>query len=98
MILATVFEDDGALLIHILVATSFVCIGFALTNTTLSAATRCDKMGGALGLVRGFGSLGQVIGLTAEGPLYLSGGGLLVSFAAVISVCLLLTIFFIPRI
>ena len=83
--LATLFADGGALLMHILVATSFVCIGFALTNPTLSAASsaasRRDEMGGALGLVQGFGSLGQVIGLTAAGPLYLSGGaGLSFSF------------------
>jgi len=77
--------------------------GFALTNPTLSAASsaasRRDEMGGALGLVQGFGSLGQVIGLTAAGPLYLSGGaGLSFSFAALISVCLLITLFFIARV
>ena len=32
-------------------------------------------MGGALGLVQGFGSLGQVIGLAMAGPLYAAGGG-----------------------
>jgi hypothetical protein len=98
VMLATIFADGGTLLIHIMVATSFVCIGFALTNPTLSAASsaasRRDEMGGALGLVQGFGSLGQVIGLTAAGPLYLSGGGgLSFGFAALISVCLLLTVF-----
>ena len=102
VMLATIFADGGTLLIHIMVATSFVCIGFALTNPTLSAASsaasRRDEMGGALGLVQGFGSLGQVIGLTAAGPLYLSGGGgLSFGFAALISVCLLLTVFFIAR-
>ena len=103
MMLATIFADGGTLLIHIMVVTSFVCIGFALTNPTLSAASsaasRPDEMGGALGLVQGFGSLGQVIGLTAAGPLYLSGGGgLSFGFAALISVCLLLIVFFIARI
>ena len=50
-------------------------------------------MGGALGLVQGFGSLGQVIGLAAAGPLYAAGGGQM-SFGTggIISLALLATI------
>jgi len=63
----------------VILSTSLVCIGFALTNPTLSAASshvaRADQMGGALGLVQGFGSMGQVIGLTIAGPLYQAGTG-----------------------
>ena len=36
---------------------------------------RADQMGGALGLVQGFGSMGRVIGLTIAGPLYQAGTG-----------------------
>ena len=52
-------------------------------------------MGGALGLVQGFGSLGQVIGLAAAGPLYAAGGGQLsFSTGGVISLLLLAVILF----
>ena len=67
------------LLALFILCTTIVCAGFAFTNPTLSSASskiaRKDEMGGALGLVQGFGSLGQVIGLTAAGPLYSLGGG-----------------------
>ena len=72
---------SGELMMFVLIlaSTSFVCVGFALTNPTLSAASshaaRADQMGGALGLVQGFGSMGQVIGLTIAGPLYQAGTG-----------------------
>ncbi|MGC6537589.1 MAG: MFS transporter [Candidatus Puniceispirillaceae bacterium] len=63
----------------VMICTTIVCVGFAFTNPTLSSsaskAARSDEMGGSLGLVQGFGSLGQVIGLTAAGPLYATGGG-----------------------
>ena len=52
----------NSLFLAILVSTSFVCVGFALTNPTLSAASsyaaHSGQMGGALGLVQGFGSMG----------------------------------------
>lgn len=63
----------------VLICTTMICIGFAFTNPALSSAAskaaRADEMGGALGLVQGFGSLGQVIGLALAGPLYAAGGG-----------------------
>jgi len=86
----------------VLICTTMVCIGFAFTNPSLSSAAskaaRADEMGGALGLVQGFGSLGQVIGLAAAGPLYAAGGGQL-SFGAggAISIGLLLVILYIAK-
>ena len=86
----------------VLLCTTMVCIGFAFTNPSLSSAAskaaRADEMGGALGLVQGFGSLGQVIGLAAAGPLYATGGGQL-SFGTggVISIALLAVIMTIAK-
>ena len=64
-----------------LICTTIVCIGFAFSNPTLSSAaskkTRTGQIGGALGLVTGCGSLGQVMGLLLAGPLYEMGGGML---------------------
>ena len=86
----------------VLICTTMVCIGFAFTNPSLSSAAskaaRADEMGGALGLVQGFGSLGQVIGLAAAGPLYAAGGGQM-SFGTggIISLALLVTIFIIAK-
>ena len=82
----------------VLICTTMICIGFAFTNPSLSSAAskaaRADEMGGALGLVQGFGSLGQVIGLAAAGPLYATGAGQL-SFGTggAISFILLMVIF-----
>lgn len=92
-------QASGELVIFVLVlaSTSFVCVGFALTNPTLSAASshaaRADQMGGALGLVQGFGSMGQVIGLTIAGPLYKAGTGQLsFGFGFVITILLLVIV------
>lgn len=92
-------QASGELVIFVLVlaSTSFVCVGFALTNPTLSAASshaaRADQMGGALGLVQGFGSMGQVIGLTIAGPLYQAGTGQLsFGFGFVITILLLVIV------
>lgn len=92
-------QASGELVIFVLVlaSTSFVCVGFALTNPTLSAASshaaRADQMGGALGLVQGFGSMGQVIGLTIAGPLYQAGTGQLsFGFGFVITTLLLVIV------
>ena len=86
---------DVPLLALFILCTTIVCAGFAFTNPTLSSASskiaRSDEMGGALGLVQGFGSLGQVIGLTAAGPLYsLGGGGLSFGIGGVMCVILLM--------
>ena len=92
-------QASGELVIFVLVlaSTSFVCVGFALTNPTLSAASshaaRADQMGGALGLLQGFGSMGQVIGLTIAGPLYQAGTGQLsFGFGFVITILLLVIV------
>ncbi|MGB1933943.1 MAG: MFS transporter [Candidatus Puniceispirillaceae bacterium] len=85
---------EPIMFVLVLASTSFVCVGFALTNPTLSAASshaaRVDQMGGALGLVQGFGSMGQVIGLSIAGPLYQAGTGQLsFGFGFVITLLLL---------
>ena len=68
------------MLAQLVILTTIICVGFALTNPTLSAASsrvaKTEDMGGALGLVQGFGSLGQVFGLILAGPLYEMGGGM----------------------
>ena len=86
----------NSLFLAILVSTSFVCAGFALTNPTLSAASsyaaHSGQMGGALGLVQGFGSMGQVIGLSMAGPLYQAGTGRLSFGFGFVVTCLLLVV------
>ena len=73
------FLIAGSSVAGILLTTTFVCVGFALTNPTLASASskraRQGKIGGSIGLVQGFGSLGQVSGLILAGPLYEIGGG-----------------------
>lgn len=68
-------------LLAALLCTTIVCIGFAFSNPTLTSAaskrTRTGQIGGALGLVTGCGSLGQVAGLLLAGPLYQIGGGIM---------------------
>ena len=95
-------QTGGELIMFVLVlaSTSFVCVGFALTNPTLSAASsraaRADQMGGALGLVQGFGSMGQVIGLSIAGPLYQAGTGQLsFGFGFVVTLLLLAIVWWI---
>ncbi|MGC6484533.1 MAG: MFS transporter [Candidatus Puniceispirillales bacterium] len=79
MMIPVGFVFGGMALAGVLVATGLVCVGFALTNPTLAAATskrsREGAVGGSLGVVQGFGSLGQVGGLLMAGPLYEMGGG-----------------------
>lgn len=86
----------NSLFLAILFSTSFVCVGFALTNPTLSAASsyaaHSGQMGGALGLVQGFGSMGQVIGLSIAGPLYQAGTGRLSFGFGFVVTCLLLVV------
>jgi DHA1 family tetracycline resistance protein-like MFS transporter len=86
----------NSLFLAILVSTSFVCVGFALTNPTLSAASShaalSGQMGGALGLVQGLGSMGQVIGLSIAGPLYQAGTGRLSFGFGFVVTCLLLVV------
>ena len=82
--------------------TTMICCGFAFTNPTLSSASsrlaRQGEMGGSLGLVQGFGSLGQVIGLSIAGPFYAFGGSALnFGFAALITLLLLAVILLLGR-
>lgn len=91
---------EPIMFVLVLASTSFVCVGFALTNPTLSAASshaaRVDQMGGALGLVQGFGSMGQVIGLSIAGPLYQAGTGQLsFGFGFVVTLLLLAIVWWI---
>ena len=91
---------EPIMFVLVLASTSFVCVGFALTNPTLSAASshaaRADQMGGALGLVQGFGSMGQVIGLSIAGPLYQAGTGQLsFGFGFVVTLLLLAIVWWI---
>jgi DHA1 family tetracycline resistance protein-like MFS transporter len=65
-------------LVQTLVATTAICFGFAVASPALSSvaskvAGRSSR-GGSLGVVQGFGSLGQVMGLVVAGPLYDLGG------------------------
>ena len=83
-------------LVQMVVATTAVCFGFGFSNPALSAAASnaagAETMGGALGTVQGFGSLGQVGGLVLAGPLYhLGGAKYSFGFGAVIT-CILLAI------
>jgi MFS family permease len=65
-------------LVQMMIATTAVCFGFGFSNPALSAAASNaagqSSMGGALGTVQGFASLGQVGGLVLAGPLYQLGG------------------------
>jgi len=90
------FMVAGSSVAGVILSTTFVCVGFALTNPTLASASskraRTGKIGGSIGLVQGFGSLGQVSGLILAGPLYqLGGGGLTFGTGGVICFGLALT-------
>ena len=65
-------------LVQMLIVTRDVCFGFGFSNPALSAAASnaADKitMVGALVILQGFGSLGQVGGMILASPLYHLGG------------------------
>ncbi len=69
---------NGYPLMQMLIVTTAICFGFGFSNPALSAAASNaageTTMGGVLGMVQGFGSLGQVGGLVLAGPLYHLGG------------------------
>ena len=79
LIVITSFTFFGPTVISIMISSSLVCLGFAFSNPTLTSAAskraRQGQIGGSLGMVQGFGSLGQVSGLMLAGPLYQYGGG-----------------------
>ena len=84
------------------VATTAICVGFAIASPALSSiaskvAGRSSR-GGSLGVVQGFGSLGQVIGLVVAGPLYdLGGTSYPFSFGAVVMFAMLAILPFLVR-
>jgi len=69
---------SGSPLVQTLFVTTGICFGYAIATPAIgSAASRlagASSMGGALGMIQGFGSLGQVAGLVLAGPLYDLGG------------------------
>jgi MFS family permease len=85
-----------------MVATTAICVGFAIASPALSSiaskvAGRSSR-GGSLGVVQGFGSLGQVIGLVVAGPLYdLGGTSYPFSFGAVVVFAMLAILPFLVR-
>ena len=89
---------NGYPLVQMLIVTTAVCFGFGFSNPALSAAASNaagkTTMGGALGMVQGFGSLGQVGGLVMAGPLYhLGGAHYSFGFGAAITLILLAVAF-----
>ena len=89
-------------LIQTMMATTAICVGFAVASPALSSiaskvAGRSSR-GGSLGVVQGFGSLGQVIGLVVAGPLYdLGGTSYPFSFGAVVMFAMLAILPFLIR-
>ena len=89
-------------LIQTMMATTAICVGFAVASPALSSiaskvAGRSSR-GGSLGVVQGFGSLGQVIGLVVAGPLYdLGGTSYPFSFGAVVMFAMLAILPFLVR-
>ena len=89
-------------LVQIVITTTTVCFGFGFSNPALSAAASNAAgkatMGGALGTVQGFASLGQVGGLVLAGPLYQLGGAHLpFGFGACITALLLVVMIVLMR-
>jgi MFS family permease len=78
LVMLGLFIGSDYPLAQTLLATTAICFGFALSTPAISAAVSkisgTTSRGGALGTIQGFGSLGQVIGLTVAGPLYDLGG------------------------
>ena len=93
---------NGYPLVQMLIVTTAICFGFGFSNPALSAAASNaagkTTMGGALGMVQGFGSLGQVGGLVLAGPLYHLGGACHpFGFGAAITLILLAVVFYLRQ-
>ena len=89
-------------LVQMLIVTTAVCFGFGFSNPALTAAASNaagkTTMGGSLGIVQGFGALGQVSGLVLAGPLYhLGGAHYPFGFGAAITVILLAVAFYLRQ-
>ena len=89
-------------LVQMLIVTTAVCFGFGFSNPALTAAASNaagkTTMGGSLGIVQGFGALGQVSGLVLAGPLYhLGGAHYPFGFGTAITVILLAVAFYLRQ-
>ena len=85
-----------------ILTTTAVCFGFGFSNPSLLAAASNvagkATIGGALGTVQGFASLGQVGGLVLAGPLYQLGGAhYSFSFGACITSLMLIVVIVLRR-
>ncbi|MDC1383222.1 hypothetical protein N8500_07025 [Candidatus Puniceispirillum sp.] len=85
-----------------ILTTTAVCFGFGFSNPSLlvAASNVAGKatMGGALGTVQRFASLGQVGGLVLAGPLYQLGGShCSFSFGACITSLMLIVVMVLRR-
>ena len=93
---------NDARLAQMLVVTTSICFGYAIATPSISSAASmlagATTMGGSLGLMQGFGSLGQVIGLVAAGPLYdLGGSQYPFGFGGAVTLAMLLLVPYLTR-
>jgi len=80
-----------------LAVTTAICFGYAIATPAIGSAVSklagAATMGGSLGVIQGFGSLGQVIGLVVAGPLYdLGGSQYPFGFGAAVTLLMLLLV------
>ena len=85
-----------------IIATTGICFGYALSTPAISSAVSKiagkAAVGGSLGTIQGFGSLGQVGGLVLAGPLYdLGGSQYPFGFGAVVTLSLFVILPFLAR-
>jgi hypothetical protein len=85
-----------------IIATTGICFGYALSTPAISSAVSKiagkSAVGGSLGAIQGFGSLGQVGGLVLAGPLYdLGGSQYPFGFGALVTLTLFLILPFLAR-
>lgn len=89
-------------LAQMLVVTTAICFGYAIATPAISSATSklagASTMGGSLGVIQGFGSLGQVGGLILAGPLYdLGGSQYPFGFGVAVTLAMLLLVPYLAR-
>ena len=85
-----------------IIATTGICFGYALSTPAISSAVSKiagkAAVGGSLGTIQGFGSLGQVGGLVLAGPLYdLGGSQYPFGFGAMVTLSLFVILPFLAR-
>ena len=93
---------NDARLAQMPVVTTSICFGYAIATPAISSAAStlagATTMGGSLGLIQGFGSLGQVIGLVVAGPLYdLGGSQYPFGFGGAVTLAMLLLVPYLTR-